>query len=60
MRFEHPNAVVLFWFSLVCFGVRVSVTFCLNFVLFTLFFGSVATFLERATHSVDHMFSFVF
>ena len=51
------------WFSVVCFGVRVSVMFHLMFVHFTFRFGSrVAIFWEIAKHLVGQLFllSFVY
>ena len=53
--YDRSKAVVLLWFSGVCFGVRVSVTFHLMFV--NINFSSVW---ERAAHSVDHMLSWYF
>ena len=56
--FDRSNPIVLFWFSVsyfcVCFG-DVSPYVCTYYFQFGLGCG-VATFWERAAHSVDHMF----
>ena len=39
---DHSKAVVLMWFSVACFGVRVSVMFQLMFVHYTFSSVSVA------------------
>ena len=58
---SNYSLTVLLWFSVACFGVGVSATFqlifhhmCVHIILVRL--GCcVATFWERAVHSVDHM-----
>ena len=59
---DRTKAVVMLWSSVACFDVRISVTFHLIFV-FIFQFGlgcCVATFLDKAAHSVDHIFSLYF